>query len=80
MSIYIYIHATLLTMYIIAIMSIYIKTTERDHMKKIRSKKNDLLNYFIHDHKYLSKDYLKSCNKFFKEIEKKQKENNHEKR
>ena len=49
-------------------------------MKKIRSKKNNLLNYFIHDHKYLSKDYLKSCNKFFKEIEKKQKENNHEKR
>jgi|9_EtaG_2_1085328.scaffolds.fasta_scaffold117596_2 hypothetical protein len=48
-------------------------------MKKIRSKKNDLLNYFIHDHKYLSKDYLKSCNKFFKEIEKKQKENNYEK-
>jgi hypothetical protein len=49
-------------------------------MKKIRSKKNNLLNYFIHDHKYLSKDYLKSCNKFFKEIEKKQKENEYEKK
>ena len=35
-------------------------------MKKIRSKKDNLLNYFIHDHKYLSKNYLKSCNKFFK--------------
>ena len=36
------------------------------YMKKIRSKKDNLLNYFIHDHKYLSKNYLKSCNKFFK--------------
>ena len=37
-------------------------------MKKIRSKKNNLLNYFICDHKDLSKQYLKSCNKFFKSI------------
>jgi|TARA_R100000426_G_scaffold905_1_gene1736 hypothetical protein len=37
-------------------------------MKKIKSKKNNLLNYFIYDHKYLSKSYLKSCNKFFKKI------------
>lgn len=35
-------------------------------MKKIRSKKSNLLNYFIVDHKNLSKDYLKSCNEFFK--------------
>jgi len=35
-------------------------------MKKIRSKKSNLLNYFITDHKNLSKDYLKSCNEFFK--------------
>ena len=41
-------------------------------MKKIRSKKNNLLNYFIHDHKYLSKNYLKTCNKFIKEIKQKQ--------
>lgn len=42
-------------------------------MKKIRSKKNDLFNYFVHDHKYLSKEYLKSCNKFFKELNQKNK-------
>jgi len=35
-------------------------------MKKIRSKKNNLLNYFNCDHKDLSKEYLKSCNEFFK--------------
>ena len=40
-------------------------------MKKIRSKKDNLLNYFICDHKDLSKNYLKSCNKFFKSIEQK---------
>ena len=34
--------------------------------KKIRSKKNNLLNYFICDHKDLSKDYLKSCEEFLK--------------
>nr|BAR27158.1 hypothetical protein [uncultured Mediterranean phage uvMED]BAR39404.1 hypothetical protein [uncultured Mediterranean phage uvMED] len=44
-------------------------------MKKIRSKKNNLFNYFAYDHKYLSKNYLKSCNKFFKSIEKKRKDN-----
>lgn len=42
-------------------------------MKKIRSKKNDLLNYFLHNHKNLSKNYLRNCVKFFKEIEKKTK-------
>ena len=41
--------------------------------KKIRSKKNNLLNYFICDHKHLSKHYLKSCNKFFKSLKEKQK-------
>ena len=35
-------------------------------MKKVRSKQSNLLNYFIVDHKNLSKDYLKSCNEFFK--------------
>ena len=38
--------------------------------KKIRSKKNNLFNYFACDNKDLSKDYLKSCNNFFKEIKK----------
>ena len=41
-------------------------------MKKIRSKKNNLLNYFICDHKDLSKNYLKSCSNFFEQIKKKQ--------
>tara|TARA_R100001129_G_scaffold172700_1_gene143581 strand:+ start:1654 stop:1791 length:138 start_codon:yes stop_codon:yes gene_type:complete len=37
-------------------------------MKKIRSNKNDLLNYFIYDKKYLSKDYIKQAEKFLKVI------------
>ena len=41
-------------------------TKKKETMKKIRSKKSNLLNYFIVDHKNLSKDYLKSCNEFFK--------------
>ena len=47
----------------------------KETMKKIRSKKNDLLNYFNCDHKYLSKEYLKSCNDFFKSIDQKNKYN-----
>ena len=42
-------------------------------MEKIKSRKSNLLNYFICDHKHLSKDYLKSCNKFFKSLKEKQK-------
>tara|TARA_R110001583_G_scaffold51549_1_gene161021 strand:+ start:473 stop:637 length:165 start_codon:yes stop_codon:yes gene_type:complete len=38
-------------------------------MRKIRSKHNNLLNYFLYDDKYLSKEYIKKCKKFFKEIE-----------
>ena len=34
-------------------------------MKKIKSNHNNLLNYFIHDHKLLSQPYLKKCEKFF---------------
>ena len=34
-------------------------------MNKIKSKHNNLLNYFLYDHKYLSKEYLKKCKKFF---------------
>ena len=37
-------------------------------MKKIRSKHNDLMNYFICDHKDLSKAYVKKSEKFLKEI------------
>ena len=34
----------------------------------IRSKHNDLMNYFIHDARDLSPAYLASCRKFFKEL------------
>ena len=40
--------------------------------RKIRSKHNDLLNYFIHDERDLSPAYLASCRKFLKEISSKQ--------
>jgi hypothetical protein len=33
-----------------------------------RSKHNNLLNYFIHDKRDLSPAYVRSCEKFFKEI------------
>jgi hypothetical protein len=38
----------------------------------IRSKHNDLLNYFVHDKRDLSRAYVKSCEKFLKEISVKQ--------
>ena len=34
----------------------------------VRSKHNDLLNYFVHDKRDLSRAYVKSCEKFLKEI------------
>ena len=34
----------------------------------IRSKHNDLLNYFIHDPRDLSPAYVRSCEKFFKSL------------
>jgi hypothetical protein len=40
-------------------------------MRRVRSKKNNLLNYFLYDDKQLSPAYVKSCKKFFKEIERK---------
>ena len=40
--------------------------------KKIRSKHNDLLNYFIHDERDLSPAYVASCRKFLKELSAKQ--------
>ena len=36
--------------------------------RKIRSKHNDLMNYFIHDERDLSPAYLASCRKFLKEL------------
>ena len=36
--------------------------------RKIRSKHNNLLNYFIHDERDLSPAYVASCRKFFKEL------------
>ena len=38
----------------------------KETMKKIKSRKSNLLNYFICDHKHLKDDYLKSCEKFLK--------------
>lgn len=32
----------------------------------IRSKHNNLLNYFIHDNRFLSKEYIKGCEDFLK--------------
>ena len=40
----------------------------------VRSKHNNLLNYFLYDKKDLSTAYIKSCDKFFKEIETNNKE------
>ena len=37
-------------------------------MKKIRSNKYNLLNYFIYDKKYLSKAYIKHVEKFLESI------------
>ena len=34
----------------------------------IKSKHNNLLNYFLYDNKDLSKAYVKKCEKFFKEL------------
>ena len=42
-------------------------------MRKIKSKHNNLMNYFICDHKDLSKAYVKKSEKFLKEISDKSK-------
>ena len=39
---------------------------------KVRSKHNNLINYFIVDHKYLSKEYIKKVERFLKCLKKKQ--------
>ena len=36
----------------------------------IKSKHNNLLNYFLYDNKDLSKAYVKKCEKFFNSISK----------
>ena len=38
---------------------------------KVRSKKNNLLNYFLYKDSELSPAYVASCKKFFKELERK---------
>jgi len=38
---------------------------------KIKSKKNNLFNYFAHNHKDLSKEYIKGCEDFFKTLKNK---------
>ena len=46
--------------------------------KKVRSKHNNLLNYFIVDARDLSPAYVKSCEKFLKEISYKPQASSHE--
>jgi len=36
----------------------------------IKSKHNNLLNYFLYDNKDLSKAYVRKCKKFLKELKK----------
>lgn len=43
-------------------------------IKKVRSKHNNLLNYLLYNDKYLSKQYVNKCKKFFKELDNKQKQ------
>jgi hypothetical protein len=49
---------------LIALRSAHPSTTRKDIMKRI--KHNDLLPWFIQDHKQLPAGYLRSCEKFFK--------------
>jgi len=44
-------------------------------MARVRSKHNNLLNYFICDKRDLSPAYVRSCEKFFKEISNKHQAN-----
>ena len=50
-------------MYVLDICMVFLYT---DLM--IKSKHNNLLNYFLYDNKDLSKAYVKKCEKFFKEL------------
>jgi len=40
-------------------------------MKKRRIRSNDLIPWFLEDHRYLPESYLKKCRKFFDEIKQK---------
>ena len=40
-------------------------------MARVRSKHSNLLNYFIHDRRDLSPAYVRSCEKYFRELGKK---------
>ncbi len=40
-------------------------------MARVRSKHNNLLNYFIHDRRDLAPAYVRSCEKFLEEISRK---------
>jgi len=40
-------------------------------MKKVRSKHNSLINYFIHDDRDLAPGYIRSCEKFLDGLRKK---------
>ena len=42
-----------------------------NRIMKVRSKHNNLINYFIVDHKYLSKEYIKKSKKFLECLKKK---------
>ena len=42
-------------------------------MASIRSKHNNLLNYFLYDEKLLSKAYVRKCKKFLNDLKQKQK-------
>ena len=44
-----------------------------NRIMKVRSKHNNLINYFIVDHKYLSKEYIKKSKKFLECLKKKPK-------
>ena len=41
-----------------------------NRIMKVRSKHNDLMNYFIVDHKYLSKQYIRKGKKFLCSLKK----------
>jgi hypothetical protein len=44
-------------------------------MRRLRSKHNNLLNYFLYNDSELSPAYVAKCKKFFKEIERKNENN-----
>ncbi len=47
---------------------VWLRKIWKSMKRKIRSKHNNLLNYFIHDERDLSPAYVASCRKFLKEL------------